>query len=74
MREVVLTATVTDDGLLVARMPHGLPPGKYRIFVTSQTSEIKPYEVQTTPRGEAAWPWDVFPRDYTYRREEIYGE
>jgi hypothetical protein len=24
--------------------------------------------------GFVAWPWDAFPREYTYRREDIYGD
>jgi hypothetical protein len=72
MREVVLTATVADDGLLVARMPSGSPPGKYGVLVISQAPEIRPYEEQITPLGFTAWPWDAFPRNYTYRREHIY--
>ncbi len=73
MTEIVLTATVTDDGLLVARMPHGSPPGKYRVLVISQAAQPEPPVTETTPLGFIAWPWDAFPREYTYRREDIYG-
>ena len=71
MTDIVLTATVTDDGLLVARMPHGSPPGKYRVLVISQGEQPEPPVMETTALGFIAWPWDAFPREFTYRREDI---
>jgi hypothetical protein len=74
MAEIVLTGTVTDDGLLVARMPYGSPPGKYRVLVISQTAQPEEPVTTTTPLGFTAWPWDAFPREHTYRREDMYGD
>ncbi len=74
MREIVVTATVTEVGFLVARMPHGSPPGRYRVLVISQAAQPEPPVTKTTPLGFVAWPWDAFPREYTYRREDIYGD
>lgn len=74
MRTIETTATITPDGTLMAQVPSDVAPGQHRIVLV-----IDPEADETlvrTPKPPLEFhvsPWEGWPTDSTFRREDIYG-
>jgi hypothetical protein len=75
MRTIETTATITPDGTLTAKVPADVTPGQHRIVVVLEQETREPTVL--TPKPPLMFhvsPWEGWPADCTFRREDIYGD
>lgn len=75
MKAMQMTASVSIDGKLIAKLPPGIPPGEHRVvlviddgLVSSKVRNAKP------PLKLNVLRWEAWPAESTFRRKDIYGD
>lgn len=72
MRTIETTATISDDGTLIAHGVDGVAPGEHRIVVliddAPATEDLRP------PLSFARYPAGFVDPTFTVRREDIYDD
>jgi hypothetical protein len=75
MRTIETTATIMPDGTLMAKVPSDIVPGQHRIVVVlEQETGETPAPMPKPPLEFHVSPWEGWPADCTFRREDIYGD
>ncbi len=76
MRTIETTARVGKDrkAQLLLEFPPDITPGDYKMLVVVDEKAIGPGENGHIDFDCLAWDWDAWPKDATFRREDIYGE
>lgn len=73
MKTIQTTILVNEEGKATIQLTPDVAPGPHQAVVVIE--EPVPTHLQPTmtdfPRHEIPWP---FPADFTFRREEIYGD
>ncbi len=72
MQTIETTATVGQDGILTARVPPEVPPGRHRVVLVIE--EATAQEEQTLPFDFPVDDWRPWPEGLSLRREDMYGD
>jgi hypothetical protein len=72
MKTIETNAIITDDRLLIVKVPHDINPGNHRIVVVidEEVLDIRKQE----PLRFSAYPVDVTSESHTFRREDLYTD
>jgi hypothetical protein len=75
MKTFETTGIVMATGAMTVTVPETLRPGAYRVVVVVDTqAEALATPSSAQPIALPCWPWDAWPPDSTFRREELYGD
>ncbi|HSH77548.1 MAG TPA: hypothetical protein VLA19_03340 [Herpetosiphonaceae bacterium] len=73
MRTIETTATISPDGTLMVQVPSDVAPGQHRIvLVIDPEADEPPVRTPRPPLEYHVSPWEGWPADSTFRREDIY--
>jgi hypothetical protein len=74
MRTIETTVTIQADGTLTVKLPPDIEPGRRHVVLVIDEAKTKPTErAPSEPLNLHATEWD-YPADYTFRREDMYGD
>ena len=75
MKTFETTGTVTAQGTMTVAVPGTLGPGTYHVvLVLDEQPDTFPASGAPQRLSLPAWPWNAWPSDATFRREDIYGD
>jgi len=76
MRTIETTARVGKNrkANLLLEFPPDVSPGDYRMLVVVDEKAIGPGDNGHVAFECQTWDWNGWPKNITFRREEIYGE
>jgi len=75
MRTIETTATVTPGGTLTMQIPPDIQPGEHRVVVVIEERPVAPEtKEERLPLKFAAYPVGLAAEDFTFRREDLYGD
>ncbi|MBI3944157.1 MAG: hypothetical protein HY326_14160 [Chloroflexi bacterium] len=75
LRTIETIVTVTPDGKILVRDTADLPPGEHRAVLVIAETVDSSQEVLEEPKVSLhTFPWNNWPVDATFRREDIYGD
>jgi hypothetical protein len=76
MRTIEMTITITDERKITIALPPDVAPGDHHAVLVLE--EIRttspPARTSKPPLKLAAWKWEAWPEECTFRREDIYGD
>ena len=75
MKTIETKGRIDDCGVLIAQLPPGFPPGEHSVIVSIR-EDVSPQSdlPNTFPIAFKTIALDSWPRQSTYRREDIYGD
>ncbi len=74
MRTIETTTTVEEDGTLVVKLPPDIEPGLRHVILMIDELPTTPVGASLPPLAIHASPWTGYPADYSFRREDMYGD
>jgi hypothetical protein len=72
MKTLEMTAVVGLDRKLTVQLPPDINPGAHRLVVVIE--EMPPSGGKPQPLQFSTYPVDINPKDFTFRREDLYGD
>lgn len=72
LKAIDTTATVSEDGLLVIKLPPDIPPGQHRVVLV--IGEAEKQATKPLPLNWIVYPVGLVSDTFTFRREELYGD
>lgn len=75
MKAMQMTANVSIDGKLIAKLPPGIPPGEHRVVVVIDDGLVPAKARNAKPPLKLnVLKWESWPAESTFRREDIYDD
>ena len=75
MRTIETTARVGKNrkANLLLEFPPDVSPGDYKMLVVVDEEAVVPGNTEKVEFECLAWDWTAWPKDATFRREDIFG-
>ncbi len=75
MRTIETTAIIEAGGTLTVKLPSDIEPGQRQVVLVIDEAKTEPTErAPLPPLNVHASEWKGYPTDYTFRREDMYGD
>ena len=72
MKTIRTTATVGVDGKITIQAPSDIPIGEHRVLLVIHEQPIT--QEKPLPLKFSAYPIGLISSDFTFRREDLYGD
>ncbi len=70
IKTLQMMAEVDDHHRTTIQLPADVPAGSYELVIVMEEPKPRP-TILDLPKHDVPWPW---PADYTFRREDMYGD